>query len=198
MALTAQFTAGQDLTAAALNASSIPVVTATSDITTPFTGQIIFNVTDGLLYKYTGALWVPFQYNSVQLAPGDSGTITSTTYINNRTGGVAQVGVAFKAPAIGSVRIDWACGVSNTVATNFSLASIEVRTGTTVGSGTIVLAASDNYTLQFSGTAETKITDYYLLTGLTPAADYNARIMFRTNAGTSTFNRPKILVASAI
>lgn len=60
MALTNQFTAGQDLTAEALNASSIPVVSSTSDITTPFTGQLIFNTTDNRMYRYSGSAWVVY------------------------------------------------------------------------------------------------------------------------------------------
>ena len=60
MAVTAQFTAGTRLTASKLNTSSIPVVSATSDIVTPFTGQIIFNTTDTRLWRYTGSAWAIF------------------------------------------------------------------------------------------------------------------------------------------
>lgn len=60
MALTQQFTAGQILTASALNQSSIPVVSSTSDITSPFTGQVIFNTTDTRLWRYTGSAWAKF------------------------------------------------------------------------------------------------------------------------------------------
>lgn len=58
MAVTGQFAAGSDLTAASLNSSSIPVVSATSDILAPFTGQIVFNTTDNKLYRYTAGSWV--------------------------------------------------------------------------------------------------------------------------------------------
>lgn len=60
MALTQQFAAGTTLTAQKLNESSLPVVSATSDIGAPFTGQIIFNTTDIRLYRYTGSAWVVF------------------------------------------------------------------------------------------------------------------------------------------
>jgi hypothetical protein len=60
VALTQQFAAGEDLTAAKLNASSIPVVSSTANITTPFTGQIIFNTTDTRTYRYTGSAWAAF------------------------------------------------------------------------------------------------------------------------------------------
>jgi hypothetical protein len=60
VALTQQFASGEDLTAAKLNASSIPVVSSTADITTPFTGQIVFNTTDTRLYRYTGSAWRKF------------------------------------------------------------------------------------------------------------------------------------------
>lgn len=60
MAVTQQFSAGESLTAAKLNASSIPVVSSTADIAAPFTGQIVFNTTDTRLYRYTGTAWVVF------------------------------------------------------------------------------------------------------------------------------------------
>lgn len=59
MALTAQFAPFTVLGAAALNASSIPVVTSTADITSPFLGQLIFNTTDNMVYRYDGTTpWV--------------------------------------------------------------------------------------------------------------------------------------------
>jgi hypothetical protein len=60
MAITAQFAAGADLTAAMLKASSIPVVSSTADITSPFTGQMVFNTTDNQLYRYTGSAWAVY------------------------------------------------------------------------------------------------------------------------------------------
>ena len=60
MAVTNQWPAGIDATASVLNTRSIPVVTTTGDITAPFTGQVVFNTTDNMLYRYTGAAWVAF------------------------------------------------------------------------------------------------------------------------------------------
>lgn len=63
MALTQQWQAPVKITAAKLNTASIPVVSSTADITGgigPFTGQIIFNTTDNMLYRYDGAAWVAF------------------------------------------------------------------------------------------------------------------------------------------
>lgn len=60
MSLLQRFIAGRKLTAALLNETGIPVVSATSDITTPYTGQLIFNTTDKLIYRYTGTGWTPY------------------------------------------------------------------------------------------------------------------------------------------
>jgi hypothetical protein len=51
VALTQQFVNGP-VDADDLNSSSIPVVTATTDIISPFGGQLIFNTTDNLVYRY--------------------------------------------------------------------------------------------------------------------------------------------------
>lgn len=60
MALTQVFTAGAFPSATKLNESSIPVVSATSDISAPYTGQVVFNTTDSRLYRYTGSAWTSF------------------------------------------------------------------------------------------------------------------------------------------
>jgi len=41
--------------------ASIPVVASTATITAPFTGQVIFDTTDNMLYRYTGSVWVAFE-----------------------------------------------------------------------------------------------------------------------------------------
>lgn len=61
MALTAEFLAGTKARASRVNESSIPVVSSTSDITVPFTGQIAFNTTDNMVYSYTGSAWTAIQ-----------------------------------------------------------------------------------------------------------------------------------------
>lgn len=188
------YTAGQKLRASQMSTFACTSATRPAG----HSGQTIYETDTGRILVYTGSAWRSILPEvTVQSAPGDSGTVTSTTYTGTRTGTSNVCGSSFTAPPSGAVRIDWACGLSNTVATNFSLASIEVRTGTTVGSGTVILAASDAYALQVSTTAETKITDFYALSGLTSGSSYNVRLMYRCNSGTSTFNRPKVLVASA-
>jgi hypothetical protein len=54
-----------ELTSRRMNTRSLPVVTATTDIPEtdgigPFTGQVICNLTDGLLYRYDGSTWAAF------------------------------------------------------------------------------------------------------------------------------------------
>ena len=81
MALTGQFSSGVDLTAANLNASSIPVVSSTADIVTPFVGQIIFSTTDNRLYRYNGSAWIIFINGPTwQIRRNASMNLTSTTF----------------------------------------------------------------------------------------------------------------------
>jgi hypothetical protein len=51
--------AGHQLTYTGTGWGNVPVaVSATSAITAPYTGQIVYNTTDGLLYRYTAGSWV--------------------------------------------------------------------------------------------------------------------------------------------
>lgn len=83
MSVTAQFTSGIDLRAATLNQSSIAVVTATTDITLPFTGMLIFNTTDNTMYRYTGSVWVPFSGSGIALQGTDQTRNNSTTFLSS-------------------------------------------------------------------------------------------------------------------
>jgi len=58
MALTNQVPAGVDYTATYANQHSIPIVSATTDITLPVLGKYCFNTTDNMLYRYDGSAWV--------------------------------------------------------------------------------------------------------------------------------------------
>lgn len=124
----------------------------------------------------------------------DSGTVASATYVGARTGTSNVAGVAFTAPNSGNVMLWWSCGISAT--SQFAIASFEVRAGNVVGSGTVVVAASDNNVAQGVTTTETTATNFYPVSGLTAGASYNVRLMYRTQAGgvTGTFNRPRLAV----
>jgi hypothetical protein len=127
----------------------------------------------------------------------DSGTVTSTGYVGARTGTTNVCGTAFMSPPSGKVMVQWHCGVSNSSATAFTLISFEIRTGSTVGSGTVIVAASDNVTIQHSGTTaeESKSTFYPLDAGqLQPNTQYNIRLMYRVSGTTGTINRPRLSV----
>lgn len=98
MALTQQFASGEDLTAAKLNASSIPVVSSTADITTPFTGQVVLLTTGNLLWRYSGSAWVPYSgiVGSEVIRTSVVGTFTTTeTTIDSITVGLVN-GVTYR------------------------------------------------------------------------------------------------------
>lgn len=83
MALFSRWTAGEVVTAAKLNSTSIPIVTATSDITSPYTNQIIYNSTSGTLHRYTGSTWVLFDANTQWIYKTTTESVTSSTTLQN-------------------------------------------------------------------------------------------------------------------
>lgn len=59
MALSIQVPAGAEYTTTLANEDSIPMVDATADITGPkFTGQLIFNRADNMVYRWDGTTWL--------------------------------------------------------------------------------------------------------------------------------------------
>lgn len=122
---------------------------------------------------------------SQQLNVAAMGSSTSTTYVVPAN----TAAVTFQAPISGIVALTWAAQ-AHTAPASLSAAIVpEVRTGSTVGSGTLVFTANDNNASQvISATASLNQTcnGNWLLSGLTPGAMYNARLMWRVAAGTTT------------
>lgn len=128
--------------------------------------------------------------NSIQTA---SGTTTSTTYTATLTGGVACA-VVFVAPTSGKVLIHNTLR-SFTSTTGFVYCSIEVRTGATPGSGTVVQAAADS----LAHLHQTNVQAYRfgvvgMLTGLVAGDTYNARQLFRVSTGTGTYLDKELII----
>lgn len=139
-----------------------------------------------------------------QHQPLDSGTTTNLTFTTTRTGGTSPVGVSFTAPPSGKVLIAWACGLQNgtTGANAYSLCTFQIRTGTTIGSGSVVVAGDDNKSLQIhnlnsaNGERQLGRTEGYF--SLTAGNSYNVSLMFRVGTNTGTFSRVSVTLIPCI
>lgn len=116
---------------------------------------------------------------------------TSTAELTNSTSYVPATnhGTEFVAPPSGVVNImfgGW-IGTNGTTQDHYSHMSIEVRTGSTVGSGTSVLAADDEHSVIYRPISDVTGIKYaylamtYRLSGLTPGETYNVRTVFKTS-----------------
>jgi len=125
-------------------------------------------------------------------------TFTHTTYAI--TGETDTVGVAFMACTTGRANLDYSCSLTNS-SVDATFMTPVVREGTTVGSGTSFLAASDdNAVVAEPGTASTDVTfggRRFLLTGLTPGSSYNVRMEHRVAGSTGTLARRAVTVSPA-
>lgn len=122
-----------------------------------------------------------------------SGTTTSTSYTATLTGGTA-CSCVFLAPSSGRVEIANVAQMSNSGST-FVYCAFEVRTGSSVGSGTVVFAASDDEALIVAGSNAFRFGLQRVLSGLTPGASYNVRQVFKVQSpGTGTYSRKVLAV----
>lgn len=115
----------------------------------------------------------------------DETGFTSTTY----TAGSAVCGVAFVAPTSGKVRVAWAARFETNTLNVRVTVSFEMLTGSSVGSGTSVLAASDSRALESTSddasagnNARQQAGTFYDVTGLTAGNSYNVRTMHRMSS----------------
>lgn len=106
--------------------------------------------------------------------------------------GSTVVGVAFSAPASGKVLIHFAGELVNTVSANAVLLSFEMKTGGTVGSGTLVgPAANGDRAIVVGRVVTTQVFllsagSWALYTGLTSGATYNVRMMHAADPGNTS------------
>jgi hypothetical protein len=68
-----------------------------------------------------------------------------------------------------------------------------VRTGGTVGSGSVVTASADSSSVRSSTTALSRSGVSQLITGLTPGSTYNVRLDHRVGAGTGTISSRSVI-----
>lgn len=142
-----------------------------------------------MTFDATSTLVVPTLRSSTSGQDTGDYSFTNTSYgIGTSAGTYFSVDVVFTAPPSGCVDLDFRGQVLNSVATNQTYISPVVREGGTVGSGTVVLAASDARAMVSGITSanpgQSYVGAFCSVTGLTSGATYNVRLEHRVNAGT--------------
>ena len=83
--------------------------------------------------------------------------------------------------------------------TNLSVMAFQIRTGGSIGSGTVFYAVNDEDAIGCRGTSEIQDGGTFPVEGLTPGATYNCQTLFRVNAAsTGTYLRKHLTVAPVI
>lgn len=112
-------------------------------------------------------------------------TTTSTTYVNMVTG-ATLCGHSFIAPPSGITRIAWGVNALSSVAGSSTVfVGVSVAVGSTVGSGTSVLAANNDEAIEVGNNQNTPGYRCRYQTALTPGTTYNVWILWR-NTGAAT------------
>ena len=156
----------------------------------PVEGMVSWLQDTNTLQVYDGTAWytVPV-LGAVTLAAFVSSSygVTSDVYTTNTVSGTySDCAVTFTAPVSGKVLIHIAGRFQNTADANAGLLSAQVRIGGTVGSGSICEDADDSRAARSSSTTFYRVGITHLLSGLTAGQVYNARLLHKTSAITST------------
>lgn len=126
-------------------------------------------------------------------------TASNTTFgTAHVSGSYADCAVVFTAPETGRVLVHWSGAPRNTAASNSPVAylSPEVRSGGSVGSGSVVLGANDRRSVRsnLAGSHTVRAGASHLVTGLTPGSTYNARILHRVTSQSGEFFHRGLIV----
>lgn len=130
---------------------------------------------------------------AVSATADSSFDVTSTSYTTTASAGTyADCAVVWTAPTSGRVIIHVNARLFNS-GTGGTLVTAETRTGSTIGAGTIVDGAADrgpsHYGNSFARTGTTR-----MLSGLTPGATYNTRLLHRATSGTGSIALRELIV----
>lgn len=132
----------------------------------------------------------------------DETAFTSTTY----TTGANVCGISFIAPTSGSVTVWWSARFQVNTAARWVGVTVEVKTGSTLGSGTVVSAGADNSCLESSqttgagGDSRTQAAMYRKVDGLTAGSTYNVVTQHRVINGVGNgdiYERDVMVVSNA-
>lgn len=153
----------------------------------PRTPTAIWNRATGCLEIWNGTAWVTPPSG---LAPTTAASDVDETSFSATYGpGTTPVGVTFVAPPTGKIYVNVSAYFGQSTNQKEAIVAYVLRTGGTIGSGTVVLAASGNRALvcgmavNTSAPARLEATRRQLITGLTPGSTYNVQIEFATTAG---------------
>lgn len=124
-------------------------------------------------------------------------TTTSVSYSESWTGG-SPVGVEFVVPPSGKILVHNSSYVDNNGASGRTYFSWVLRTGSIVGSGTIVAGANDGWSLENFGVGDMTAGRSTLVTGLTPGADYNVRQAMKQTGGTTAESQNRHLCVEPV
>jgi hypothetical protein len=167
----------------------------------PWEGEQIWRSDQKHIEVYDGSAWRvlgPPAPTQVESATAIS-AFTNTGY----QAGSTACGDTFTAPSTGRVYVTVSGRVSSALNGEQAFLSYEIRTGTSVGSGTEVQATSDNRALVTSRAVNTGAAAYaagsrrVLVTGLTGGADYNIRTMHKVTGGQGTVDFRALLIEPA-
>jgi hypothetical protein len=183
-----------------LNGATVPAVPSLSG--TYFDVGTVVQV-----LSFRGALLILGASNAASAQPVEAsgsasvnGTITGTTAYTASLATSGIHGVVFVAPPSGKALLLGRSVGGNSNAGSYAQMDFEVRTGSTIGSGTLVRSSNNNTAaVHQSATANAQGTlhiNSLLRNFLTPGAVYNAYLTFATsNSGsTAQFNRRQIAV----
>lgn len=124
--------------------------------------------------------------------------IASTTYTAVLSS-TTSCGHSFVAPPSGIVAIHWGANAFSGVTGSSLLIGTAVKTGSTVGAGTVVSDVSDDEALVFSLLGDAPGSRIRVVTGLTPGSAYNVRQSARNSGTTSShIDRPWVVTAPVL
>lgn len=114
-----------------------------------------------------------------------NGTTSSSTFVNSLTT-TGIHGTTFIAPPSGNVLVLGSALAANSTATSYATMDFEVRQGSSIGSGTVVRAATElTAGVNQSGTANNQgmVFTMDLVTGLTDGSTYNVCLTYHAASG---------------
>lgn len=121
---------------------------------------------------------------------------TATTHNSPTAAAMGARGgrAAVTAPASGSFLMLWSCRVGASANAVYAAVGYEVRTGSTIGSGTVVIPFDTAHSLLNWNALRFTVGTSDMIDGLTPGSPYNIQMMMASQTGSGTFEEGRMVL----
>lgn len=150
----------------------------------PNDGELSFLADLGIYETFVAGFgWTPLIAEEEYASSNASYFVTSTVFVDT---GAVFCGVTTTVPPSGRIRVAWTALLNHSTTSGLTLVAPQVNSGSTIGSGGVLVAATDQFSARASGTVPSTGSSFTYFSGLVAGAVINVFLVHRVTVITGS------------